>query len=62
VEVRWQDRRVVDEWQLARNQLLRAGVAGAEDLGRFVNDVTYMRPSMLDERAAMPVLLGCCPY
>lgn len=52
---------MVDEWQLARSQLMRAGVEGAEDLGRFVNDVRYMRPSVFDERAAMPVLLELLP-
>jgi hypothetical protein len=61
VRVRWQDRRVVDEWQLARDSLAAAGVNGVEDLGRFVNDVTHLRPSMFDERAAMPVLLELLP-
>jgi hypothetical protein len=51
----------VDEWQLARESLTLAGVAGAEDLGRFVNDTRYFRPSALDERAAMPVLLELLP-
>jgi hypothetical protein len=41
--------------------LAAAGVIGVEDLGRFVNDVTYLRPSMFDERAAMPVLLELLP-
>jgi hypothetical protein len=36
-------------------------VNGVEDLGRFVNDVTYLQPSMFDERAAMPVLLELLP-
>jgi hypothetical protein len=52
---------VVDEWQLARDSPAAAGVNGVEDLGRFVNDVTYLRPSMFDERAAMPVLLELLP-
>jgi hypothetical protein len=52
---------VVDEWQLTRNSLAAAGVEGAEDLGRFVNDIRYLQPSMFDERAAMPVLLDLLP-
>jgi hypothetical protein len=52
---------VADEWQLARDSLAAAGVNGVEDLGRFVNDVTYLQPSMFDERAAMPILLELLP-
>jgi hypothetical protein len=52
---------VADEWQLARDALAGAGVNGVEDLGRFVNDVTYLQPSMFDERAAAPVLLELLP-
>lgn len=51
----------MDEWRLARDSLTRAGVAGAADLGRFVTDTRYMRPSGLDERAAMPILLELLP-
>lgn len=51
----------MDEWQRARNELVLAGVEGAEDLGRFVNDVRYLRPSVFDERAAMPILLELLP-
>jgi hypothetical protein len=61
VRVRWKDRRVADEWQQARDELVRAGVEGAEDLGRFVNDVRYLRSTRFDERAAMPVLLELLP-
>jgi hypothetical protein len=52
---------MVDEGQLVRNALKQAAVQGPEDLGRFVNDVTYLRAGMFDERAAMPVLLGLLP-
>ena len=48
-----------------RDDLLRGlvehGVAGAEDFGRFVSNVTYLRPSNFDERAAMPVLIDALP-
>jgi hypothetical protein len=59
--VRWQYRRVADEWQLTRDSLAAAGVDGAEDLGYFVNNLRYFQPSKLDERAAMPVLLKLLP-
>jgi hypothetical protein len=52
---------MADEWQPARNTLVRAGVRGAEDFGRFVNDTRYLQPSTFDERAAMPVLLELLP-
>jgi len=52
---------MVDDWQRARDSLVAAGVEGAEDLGRFVSDVRYLRPSKFDERAAMPVLLELLP-
>jgi hypothetical protein len=51
----------VDEWQQARESLTLAGVAGAEDLGRFVNDPRYFQSSAFDERAGMPVLLELLP-
>lgn len=38
-----------------------AGVAGTEDLGRFVSDTRYLQPSAFDERAAMPILLELLP-
>jgi len=41
--------------------LVEAGVAGTEDLGRFVSNVQYFRASAFDERAAMPVLLHVLP-
>ena len=36
-------------------------MAGSEDLGLFVNNTDYFRPSTFDERAAMPVLLDLLP-
>jgi hypothetical protein len=51
----------VDDWQLVRDALQRHGVQGAEDLGYFANNPQYFRPSRLDERAAMPVLLDLLP-
>lgn len=41
--------------------LTAAGVTGVEDLGHFVNDTRYFRPSAFDERAAMPVWLSMLP-
>jgi hypothetical protein len=61
VRTRWQYQLMVDEWQLTRDLLAAAGVNGAEDLGRFVNDVTYLQPSIFDERDAMPVLRELLP-
>ena len=37
------------------------GVAGAHDFGTFVSDTTHFRPSVFDERAAMPTLLRLLP-
>ena len=51
----------MDEWQAARQALSVAGVAGVEDLGRFVNNTEHFAPSQFDERAAMPVLLDILP-
>lgn len=51
----------MDEWQQVRDSLTRAGVAGTEDLGRFMNDTRCIRPSAFDERAAMPILLELLP-
>lgn len=50
-----------DEWQLVRDAPGAAGVAGVEDLGRFVNNTQYFAPSGLDQRAAAPVLLDLLP-
>jgi hypothetical protein len=50
-----------DEWEHARSKLREAGVVGWEDLGRFVNNTDYFRPSAFDERAALPVLLDLLP-
>lgn len=48
-----------------RDQVIRecdeAGVPGAHDFGRFVNDTTHFSPSAFDERAAMPTLLRLLP-
>jgi len=44
-----------------RADLVDAGVAGTEDLGRFVANTQYIRASIFDERAAMPVLLRVLP-
>jgi hypothetical protein len=52
---------VLDEWQVVRHALRVAGVEGIEDLGRFVNNTEFLRPSRLDERAAAPVLLDLLP-
>jgi HEAT repeat protein len=41
--------------------LAEAGVAGAQDFGRFVNNTEFFAPSTIDERAAMPVLLALLP-
>ena len=51
----------MDDWERVRAALRDHGVAGAADLGRFVNDGRYFRPSELDERAAMPVLVALLP-
>lgn len=48
------------EWEILRTELAAAGV-DPTDAGRFVNDTTYFRPSVFDERAAMPVLLEVLP-
>ena len=52
---------MADEWQAVRVELSQRGVAGAHDLGRFVSNTEYFRPSQLDERAAMPVFLDVLP-
>ena len=41
--------------------LAEAGVGGASEFGRFINNTTYFAPSAFDERAAMPVLLQLLP-
>jgi hypothetical protein len=38
-----------------------AGVVGAQDFGRFVNDNVHFAPSQFDERTAMPVLISLLP-
>lgn len=52
---------MADEWTLVRDALRDAGVTGAGDLGRFVDQPQHFRPSGLDERSAMPVLLASLP-
>jgi hypothetical protein len=50
------------EWRSLEYQLESGGVSGASELGRFVNDTTYLAPSRFDERAAMPILLAALPH
>src|SRR4051812_23942315 len=52
---------VVDEWVRVRSSLEARGIAGSDDFGRFVNDTKHFRPSVFDERAAMPVLVEVLP-
>ncbi len=52
---------MTEEWEQVRDALREAGVAGVEDLGRFVNNTEYFEPSHLDEAAAAPVLLRLLP-
>ncbi|WP_369046423.1 hypothetical protein [Sinomonas sp. P10A9] len=49
------------EWEALRRDLERAGVSGADELGRFVSNVEFFGDSAFDERAAMPVLLTALP-
>jgi hypothetical protein len=50
-----------DEWAALRAALTEAGVTGVDDLGRFVSNTEFFRPSQFDEKAAMPVLLEALP-
>lgn len=50
-----------DDWDRVRAALHEAGVPGAEDFGRFVNNTVYFAPSRFDEKAAAPVLLALLP-
>jgi len=50
-----------DEWEVLRAELTQAGVAGAEQLGRFVSNVEFFGASAFDEKAAMPVLIEALP-
>lgn len=50
-----------DEWEALRVELQHVGVAGSDDLGRFVSNVEFFGASAFDERAAMPVLLAALP-
>ena len=51
----------MDDWARLRSALEDAGVRGAADVGRFVDNTERFRPSELDERAALPVLLEQLP-
>ena len=51
----------MDEWEVTRAELTARGVQGANDLGRFVNNVEFFCASEIDERAAMPVFLELLP-
>ncbi len=46
---------------MVRDALNVHHVVGAEDLGRFMSNTEFFRPSALDERAAMPVFLALLP-
>lgn len=50
-----------DEWDELRARLRQAGVAGEQDLGRFVSNTEFFEPSSFDERAAFEVLLAALP-
>jgi hypothetical protein len=50
-----------EEWESLRNDLADAGVAGDEDLGRFVSNVEFFQASTFDEKAAMPILIKALP-
>lgn len=52
---------MAEGWERVRAALREAGVAGIEDLGRFVNNTEHFEPSHLDEAAAAPVLLRLLP-
>lgn len=45
------------DWDRLRAELRAAGVAGVEEVGRFVNNTSYFEPPRFDERAAAPVLI-----
>ena len=50
-----------DEWTDLRARLQAAGVAGSNDLGRFVANTDFFGASTFDERAAFEVLLAAVP-
>jgi hypothetical protein len=50
-----------EEWDILRQDLDRAGVAGSAELGRFVSNTDHFAASTFDERAAMPVLIAALP-
>lgn len=49
------------EWTALESELTAAGVRGAHELGRFVDNVEFFGASTFDEKAAMPVLLAALP-
>jgi hypothetical protein len=49
------------EFDRVKSVLDEQGVEGSADFGYFVNRPDLFRPSELDERAAMPVLLDLLP-
>jgi hypothetical protein len=51
----------MDDWERLRSALREHGVTGADDLGRFVSNIEFFRPSEFDERAGMPVLVALLP-
>jgi hypothetical protein len=55
------ENRTVDEWTELQLKLAHAGVAGVQDLGRFVNNPKVLGSSEFDERAAMPLLIEALP-
>lgn len=58
----WHDAPVTDDQRAAlKAALAEAGVKGADDLGRFMSNTEFFRPSEFDEKAAMPVLLDALP-
>lgn len=50
-----------NEWQTVREALADHGVAGGDELGRVVSTTRCVRPSALDERAAMPIFIELLP-
>lgn len=50
-----------DEWADLRARLQAGGVAGSNDLGRFVANTDFFGASTFDERAAFEVLLAAVP-
>jgi hypothetical protein len=49
------------DWARLKSALTDAGIAGAQDVGRFVSNTELFEASSFDERAAMPVLIEMLP-